>query len=330
MKAISLVSGGLDGTLAAKLIQDQGVEVIPIHFRIPFCHNKEHDSTGILANPMTLLGMDVRMVELGEVFLDLIRRPRHGFGSHMNPCIDCKILMLSKAREMLAEYDAKFIVTGEVVGQRPMSQHKQALLTIAKRAGLEGLVVRPLSARLLPETIPEREGWLKREALLDLSGRGRKAQLALAKQLGVHDYPQPAGGCLLTDPNFARRLKDVVEQGDFDLDDVALLKIGRHFRLGRHAKLAVGRNERENQQLERVMKPGDRLFSPQLLAGPTALGRGVFDNALDELSMRIVAAYCDVPPGVLAQIALGSTGQADVVRADIVPLPESQLTALRL
>jgi len=330
MKAIALVSGGLDGTLAAKLIQDQGVDVIPIHFRIPFCHNKENESAGILANTMPLLGIDVRMVELGEEFLDLIRRPRHGFGSHMNPCIDCKILMLSKAREMMVEYNANFVVTGEVVGQRPMSQHKQALLTIAKRAGLEGLVVRPLSARLLPETIPEREGWLNREALLDLNGRGRKAQLALAKQFSVHDYPQPAGGCLLTDPNFARRLKDVVEDGVFDLDDVALLKIGRHFRLGRHAKLVVGRNERENQQLERVVKPGDSLFAPQLVAGPTALGRGVFDDRLDELSMRIVAAYCDVPPGVLAQIVLGSTGQADVVRADIVPLSESELTALRL
>ena len=330
MKALALISGGLDGTLAAKVIQDRGIEIIPINFRIPFCHKKESHDSEFLASAIAVLGLCVRTVELAKDFLDVIRRPRYGFGSQMNPCIDCKILMLSKAREMMEHYGAQFVVTGEVVGQRPMSQHRQALLTVAKCAGLEGLVVRPLSAKLLPETIPERQGWLDRETLLDFSGRGRKSQLALAKQFAMRDYEQPAGGCLLTDPLFSRRLEDIIEHGELNLDNVALLKTGRHFRLGREAKLAVGRNEKENNELEGLMKPEDCLFWPQFLAGPTGLGRGAFDARLVELSMRIIAAYCRVPQNTLAQIACRSSGRSEILRADIVPLNESELTALRI
>lgn len=330
MKAVTLISGGLDGTLAAKVVQNLGIELIPVHFRIPFCHDKEGDDADILATASAVLGLAVREVELADGFLDVIRSPRYGFGSQMNPCIDCRILMLSKARDLMEECGAHFVVTGEVLGQRPMSQHRQALFIVAKRAGLEGLVVRPLSARLLPETIPEQQGWLRRETLLDFSGRGRRSQLALAKQFAVRDYAQPAGGCLLTDPHFSRRLKDIVEHGEMNLDNVELLKTGRHFRLSKHTKLTVGRNEKENRELERMMQPDDRLFMPHLLVGPTALGRGVFDAGLVEMSMGIVAAYCGVAPDAAAQIVCRSKGHAEILRTDIRPLDKSDFAVLRI
>jgi len=172
VKAIALISGGLDSILAARVIKEQGIEVIPINFKIPFCHrDKEISSKGSSAVQLVKdnLGVDLKIIDIGEDFLKLIENPRHGFGSNMNPCIDCKILMLNKAGVLMKKFDAQFIVTGEVLGQRPMSQHKDALQTIAKKSGLEGLILRPLSAKLLPETIPASEGWLQGEALLNFA-----------------------------------------------------------------------------------------------------------------------------------------------------------------
>lgn len=287
MKAIALVSGGLDSTLAAKLIKAQGIEVIGLRFKIPFCSKASRN--------LPDLAIEIKESDINDDFLEMLKNPRYGYGSNMNPCIDCKILMLSKAKEMMEQCGGRFIITGEVLGQRPMSQHKQVLLTIAKRAGLEGLVLRPLSAQLLPETIPEKEGWVKRKKLFDFNGRSRKPQTDLAARLGVTDYPQPAGGCLLTDPQFSRRLRDLIEYGRYDSSNVKLLKIGRHFRISKGAKLIVGRNAQENEEIEKFAQGTDLLFLPPAdIAGPSALGRGKFSEEEIKFCAGITARYCDL------------------------------------
>jgi len=286
MKALALISGGLDSLLAALMIKAQGVEVAGVKFKIPFYKRKAPDISGI--------GFEVKEIDLSEYFLEVIKSPCYGFGSNMNPCIDCKILMLTKAKELMASCGAQFVITGEVLGQRPMSQYKQALFNIEKGSGLDGLLVRPLSARLLPPTIPEKEGWISRDRLLNIGGRGRKRQLELAKEFGISEFMQPAGGCLLTDPIFSARLKELMGHNELSGNNVELLKVGRHFRLSPRAKLMVGRNERENSDIAGFARDGDYLFLPQEeVAGPTALGKGEFNGALVEASCRIVARYCD-------------------------------------
>ncbi|MFH0827515.1 MAG: tRNA 4-thiouridine(8) synthase ThiI [Candidatus Omnitrophota bacterium] len=306
MKAIALISGGLDSLLAAKLIQGQGIQVIPLHFKIPFCHyNKDlqEKTRGLSLLIKGNLGEDLKDVDIRREFLGLLERPRHGFGSHMNPCIDCKILMLAKARQLMKEWQASFVVTGELLGQRPMSQHRQALQLIEKESGLEGLLLRPLSARRLPETIPEKEGWVDRNRLSDFCGRTRRPQMELAQSLDLKNYPNASGGCLLTDPEFAKRLKDLFLHHELSMDDIELLRYGRHFRLSPDAKLIVGRNEKENAALEQRARENDFLFYPsEELAGPTSLGRGVFPEELVRISCAITCRYCDLEGAQGAEI----------------------------
>jgi len=287
IKALALVSGGLDSLLAAKLIKDQGVEVIGVHFKIPFCKLDIRKS-------LPDIGIKLLEFDLGADFLSLIKNPRYGFGSNMNPCIDCKILMFTKAKELLPELKASFIVTGEVLGQRPMSQNKQALRLIKQRSGLDDLLLRPLSAQFFPPSLAETEGWVKREELLNFNGRMRTPQMQLAKKLGISGYANPAGGCLLTDPCFSKRLEELLRHKELDLDNLALLKVGRHFRIEKNSRLVVGRDEGENRLLMRLAKTGDYLFSPQKnLAGPTALFRGSITQELISLSSQITSAYSD-------------------------------------
>lgn len=326
IKAIGLISGGLDSILAAKIIQEQGIAVIGLNFRTPFCKNKIKDK---IAN----LGIELKEVPLMDEFLEVIKKPRYGFGSNMNPCIDCKILMLMKAAELMREWDAKFVITGEVLGQRPMSQNRQALSLIEKRAGLEGLLLRPLCARLFPETIPEREGWVKRDQLLGFSGRGRKPQIALAEKLKIKDYHQPAGGCLLTDPEFSRRLKDLIAHQELNIDNVELLKLGRHFRIAVDTKLIIGRDEKENEKLVALAKESDYLFYPDdTLAGPTALGRGIFNEGLIKLCARLVARYCDLDGRKEANIIYKKIGavSSQETALSISPLEDNNLSNFRI
>jgi len=324
-----LISGGLDSILAAKVIAQQGIEVIPLHFRIPFCHrSKGHDRLQAMVREN--LGAELKSVELLEEYLGVIKNPRYGFGANMNPCIDCKILMLSKAKALMQELGVQFIVTGEVLGQRPMSQHKQALLNIAKRSGLEGLVVRPLSARLLPETIPETEGWIKRQALLNFSGRTRNPQIDLAESLEIKNYAQPAGGCLLTDPEFSRRLKELIEHEELTVDGIELLKVGRHFRIAANTKLVVGRDEEEDNQLVSLAGSGDYLFMPPLTSGPTSLGRGNFDPELVNFSCRITCRYCDKAAGNKAKIAYQRIPDKEEEIAEVLPADEEELMRVRI
>ncbi|HNW39454.1 MAG TPA: tRNA 4-thiouridine(8) synthase ThiI [Candidatus Omnitrophota bacterium] len=288
VKAIALISGGLDSLLAAKLICDQGCEVVGLHFKIPFCKIN-------IKKSFPDIGIKIIEVDLGQEFLKLIQAPHYGFGSNMNPCIDCKILMFSKARELMPELGAQFIITGEVLGQRPMSQTKQALKLIKYRSGLEDLLLRPLSAQFFPPSLAEKEGWVKREKLLNFNGRLRTPQMQLAHDLGLNNYATPAGGCLLTDPGFSKRLVELLEHQELSLENLELLKIGRHFRLGSATRLVVGRNEGENNQLAGLACPGDYLFSPpQDLAGPTCLARGVINPELIALASQITSAYTDV------------------------------------
>ena len=294
MKCIALLSGGLDSTLAVKVILEQGIEVVSLNIKTPFCRcNRLKGCSFIAKKVVDEFGTGFKFFYMGEEYLRMLENPPHGYGKNVNPCIDCRILMFRKAKEVMEEEGASFIVSGEVLGQRPMSQHKAALGMIEKEAGVEGLVLRPLSAKLFPPSIPENEGWVDREKLLDFSGRSRKPQIELAGHLGVKDYPCPAGGCLLTDISFAGKLKDLIARGGLTLRGVELLKAGRHFRWNGSFKLIVGRNEKENEFLRAKAGGGDMILEPHELMGPLALGIGAPEDGDLLRSCRIVARYAD-------------------------------------
>lgn len=293
MKAIALLSGGLDSTLAAKVVLEQGIELEAINFLTVFCTCTNRGASCLASQKASeTLGIPLKVFNVSEEYLDVVKNPRHGYGSNMNPCIDCRIFMLKKTKAYMEASGASFIVTGEVLGQRPMSQRKEAMRLIEKEAGLDGLILRPLSAKFLPTTIPEKEGWVDREKLLSIQGRSRKPQMKLAEEFGIRDYPCPAGGCLLTDPGFARRMKDLIDHHpDFSLNDVHLLKFGRHFRLAPKVKLIVGRNEEENKKIETFSQAGDVLLKVYRIPGPISLLRGEFEQAELEKSAAITARY---------------------------------------
>ena len=307
MKAIALLSGGLDSTVAARVIQEQGLEVVGVNFKTAFGTRPQQKNGAARDRAQEAaqnLKIELKSIDISQEFLKLLTGPRHGFGSNMNPCIDCKIMMLRQCRQLMAELGASFVVTGEVLGQRPMSQHRRALNAIAKESGLEGLLLRPLSARLLEETIPEQKGWVDRSRLLSFSGRTRTPQMQLAEQFGLTDYPGPGGGCLLTDPEFTKRLRDLLSHQALDLNHIELLKIGRHFRFSATAKLVVGRNEQENGRLLSLAQENDYLFAPVDIAGPTALGRGEFNPDLIARAAAIICRYSDLGSRPSAEISL--------------------------
>ena len=292
MRAIALYSGGLDSTLSIKMITNQGVGVTALYFFNPLSHydkNKED----ILAKKAKELGADFKSIYLGDNFIEILKNPKFGYGKNLNPCIDCKILMLQIAKKLMPELEASFVITGEVLAQRPKSQHRETLGLIEKRAGLEGLVVRPLSAKLLNETIPEAKGWIKREALLDFNGRSRTPQIELAKQFEIKDYQWPAGGCLLTISSFCGRVEDFLKGIETTPENLELLKWGKHFRLSPDFKLIVGRNEEENKILSGFVKEKDICFEPKTVPGPFGLGRGEFNENIKNIASRIIARYTD-------------------------------------
>jgi len=322
IKALALVSGGLDSLLAAKLIKDQGIEVIGVHFKIPFCKLD-------IKKSLPDIGIKLLEFDLGLEFLSLMKDPHYGFGSNMNPCIDCKILMFSKAGELLPELGADFIVSGEVLGQRPMSQNKQALGLIKKRSGLEDLLLRPLSAQFFPPSLAEREGWVKRDKLLNFNGRIRTPQMQLAEKLGINRYATPAGGCLLTDPCFSKRLKELLRHEELTLENLALLKVGRHLRIEKKSRLVVGRDEGENRLLMQLAMPGDYLFFPQKdLAGPTSLARGLITEELIYLSSQITCAYSDTIGLENIEVSYRRVPEAGDKAHKIACLPKSRFAHL--
>ena len=253
MKALALFSGGLDSMLSVKLLVDQGIEVIALHIDIGF--NSKKDNHENLKKRAAMAGATLEVIDVHNEYLqEVLFNPRYGYGKQFNPCIDCHGYMFRVAKSLLSHFDASFVITGEVVGQRPMSQTKEALGNVKRLANdmEENLILRPLSAKLMAETTPEKEGWVKRELLLDFNGRGRSRQLALAREFGWEDYPSPAGGCLLTDIQFSERLRDVLAHETFESTDTLILKNGRHFRLADGSKLVLGRNQIENDFLEKV------------------------------------------------------------------------------
>ncbi|MDY6972516.1 MAG: tRNA 4-thiouridine(8) synthase ThiI, partial [Thermodesulfobacteriota bacterium] len=243
------------------------------------------------------LSMDLpfRVIDITRRHLEIVKRPKYGYGGNMNPCIDCHALMFRIAGEMLEEEDAGFVLTGEVLGQRPMSQNKRSLSLVASESGLDRLLLRPLSAKRLPVTIPEEKGWVRRELLTDFQGRSRKPQMALARRLDINEYPSPAGGCLLTEKVFSRRLKDLLSfQADPEPRELELLKLGRHFRIDSRTKVVVGRNKAENQAISALSADDDFTLTSVSVPGPTSLAMGSPSDALLEFAAGLTAAYGDV------------------------------------
>ena len=290
MKALALFSGGLDSILAVKLIEEQGVNMVGICFESPFFSAQKARQSA------RYIGLPLVVVDITERMLTIVLSPRHGYGKGLNPCIDCHALMFKVAAEMLRGEGARFMISGEVLGQRPMSQNLRSLSIISRESGFDDQILRPLSAKRLPETLAEREGWVNRERLLDLSGRSRKPQIELAKRYGVEQYPSPAGGCLLTDVIFSRRLKDLITMSPgFSRRDLELLKLGRHFRISEGTKIVVGRNKRENEEIISLARREDALLTVESFPGPTVLVIG--GPTLEELEVvaAITVSYSDAP-----------------------------------
>jgi tRNA U34 2-thiouridine synthase MnmA/TrmU len=260
-KALLLFSGGLDSIVAAKILQEQGIELIGLNFYSPFFGNRNAIESS------KQLGIPLIAFELGKDYVKVVKKPKYGYGASANPCKDCKIFMLKKAKKLMKKLNADFIATGEVLGERPMSQHKGALVDIEKDSGLKGKLLRPLSAKLLDETEIEKSGIVDREKLLDIEGRVRKRQIAIAEKYNL-SYPVPSGGCLLCEKEFARKLKDLFKNKEEKVDNVKLLKIGRHFRY-KGRKIIVGRDKKENDRLSN--EKGIKLEPADDVPGPTTL-----------------------------------------------------------
>jgi len=295
VKALALLSGGLDSTLAVKLVLDQGIDVEAVNFVTPFCLCRKG---GCGASEVAKkFNIPLKIISVGEDYLKVLRNPKYGYGKNMNPCIDCRIFMLKKAKEHMQKIGASFIFTGEVLDERPMSQHRKALSIIEEEAGLKGKVLRPLSAKLLPKTEAEKIGLVNREKLLNIRGRSRKRQIELAKQFGITDYPCQAGGCLLTYKEFANKLRDLFNHKNrVSLKDVQLLKFGRHFRFGKN-KIIVGRNEAENKALLQMKAAGDYYFEAQDCGSPITLLQGPKTRAAIEKAAELTAFYSDQKTG---------------------------------
>jgi tRNA U34 2-thiouridine synthase MnmA/TrmU len=275
-KAIGLLSGGLDSRLAVKMMLDQGIEVEALNFVTVFCTCTARSSCRSEARKAAEeFCIPLKVLNATDEIMDAVRNPRHGYGRGLNPCLDCRISMFRRAGAYMQETGADFIFTGEVLGERPMSQRPDAILTIERESGLEGLVVRPLSAHLFEPSIPEREGWVDREAMMAMRGRSRKPQMQLAAELGVGDYPCPAGGCLLTEKGFSRRLKRLLEEDSHPpVAEIRSLRLGRIFLSSCDRRIIIPRNEEETRSLESLARPGDIIMSARGHMGPTTIVKG--------------------------------------------------------
>ena len=338
-KAVALISGGLDSLLATRLIQEQGIYVEGLNFYTGFCveghthairnrHQEKPKRNNALWSAEQL-GIKLHIEDVIEEYKDIVINPKHGYGANLNPCLDCKGFMVSKAREWMEKNGFDFIITGEVIGQRPNSQRRDTMPVIARESGAFDRLVRPLCAQLLPETLPEREGWIDRAKLLRMNGRGRKPQIELAANYGFHDYAQPAGGCcFLTDPNYSRRLTDLwATRGEkrYELDDIMLLKVGRHLRPRPHFKLIIGREEGENNFLQGYRKLYTHLESISH-DGPMVLLEGEASDDDLLLAARITARFSQGRD--CASVSIGVTDKSghshtlEVAPLDIGEIPE--------
>lgn len=306
-KIVALLSGGLDSQLAVKMMQKQGFEVSAVAIKTPFCDFDCGRGCGFeIRERADDLGVNLKTVYLGDEYIKMLKSPKYGRGAGFNPCIDCRSMMFDAAKEHMEEIGAEFVISGEVLGQRPMSQHGPALRTIEKESQLQGKIVRPLSAALLPKTDPEKDGLIKREDMGMIRGRTRRTQLQMAKEYNIEDPPNAGGGCLLTEPQFGIKARDLFDHTDMPtINDIDLLKVGRHFRFDEMTKLVVGRNKDENNLIEAVALPDDILLESKDFVGPTSIIRT--SDAQDfhiTLAASITLRYSDAPKDVnLEQIS---------------------------
>jgi tRNA-specific 2-thiouridylase len=311
VKALALFSGGLDSILAAKIILNQGIEVVAVNFASPLwsCAKDECEVTEAAKQ----LGVPLKVVDVGSEHLRMVRKPKHGYGKNMNPCIDCRIFILKKAKKYAKEIAADFIFTGEVLDERPMSQHFKAMKIIEEEAGLKGEILRPLSARLLPETVMEKKGLVDREKLLGIRGRSRKPQIKLAEEFNIKTYPSPAGGCLLTCREYVDKLRDLFKHKKrCSMADVSLLKVGRHFRFGKN-KIIVGRNDAENKILTARKARSDYCFEVPDVGSPITVLQGAKTKNAIRTAAALTAFYSDAKSDKVAVNFVGESLSKSIV-----------------
>lgn len=307
VRALGLMSGGLDSMLAVRVLLDQNIEMTGITFQTPFFGPEGAQKAA------RQLGIPLRVIDIGAVHLEMLKNPKYGYGSQMNPCIDCHALMLKTAGGIMDAEEFDFLCTGEVLGQRPMSQRKDALRAVDKLSGYGRYILRPLSAKLLWETVPEELGKVDRQRLLDIHGRSRKPQMALAAHYGIEEYPSPGGGCILTKAGFADRLRDLLAtQEEVGLHDVELLKCGRHLRLPSGRRLVVGRIHADNLRLQELAREENLLLRVKGVPGPTGLIAAQVSEQEVELAANIVASYSDTPTGEDAVVVLSGRENREI------------------
>lgn len=331
-KAVALLSGGLDSNLAVRMIKEQGIEVEAVAVKTPFCDFDCGKGCGHRVKEVASeLGIKLKTVYFGQEYLEMIADPKYGYGSGMNPCIDCRSMMYNAAKDHMKKIDADFIITGEVLGQRPMSQNGNALSIIEKETKMKGKIIRPLSYKHLPISDAEKNGLIDRNSLGDIKGRSRKKQLELAKKYDVIDPPNSAGGCLLTDPGFAKRIIDLYDNNNEipNINDVELLKIGRHFRISSNTKLIVGRDKEENEIIKSLSTDSDIMIEAKDYVGPTCILRTTnYDEKEIEFASKIVARYSDSPSDKMCKI---NTSYKNVQKEiKIMPAVEEEIKSFRI
>jgi tRNA U34 2-thiouridine synthase MnmA/TrmU len=323
-KAVALLSGGLDSNLAVRMMLEQGIDIEAVAIKTPFCDFDCGKGCGQRVKEVAdELGIKLKTVYFGEEYLRMLKNPKYGYGSCMNPCIDCRGMMYNAAKEHMKKTNADFVITGEVLFQRPMSQNNRALHIIEKETDMECKVLRPLSAKHLPPTDAEKIGLINREKMGDIKGRSRKGQLMLAKHFGISEPPNAAGGCLLTDPSFSMRVKDILDHCDDipTLNDIELLKVGRHFRITHDAKFIVGRNKDENEVIKALVTDRDIIIEVKDYVGPICILRCKnYDYSLLIKCAAIAARYSDAPRHDHCKVSItvdGDKNEVIVKPADI-------------
>lgn len=331
-KAVALLSGGLDSTLAVKIILEHSIEIEALNFTSAFCtcNCRQSACKSEAQRVASEFGIKIKVLQKGLDYIDIIRKPKYGYGQGINPCIDCRIYMHRLAKRYMGESGASFIVTGEVLGQRPMSQRIEAFKIIERESGLQGLILRPLSAKHLEPTIPERMGIINREKLLDFIGRSRKQQMELADEFNIEDYPCPSGGCLLTDKIFSRKVKDLLNyNNNVTTKDLHMLKAGRHFRVNENVKIIVGRDEKDNLKIKNLMRHEDILIEPLDFAGPTALICGTTDNHAVNIAGSLILRYSKEKANGSSQLKVTRNMEVSVFTIAL-PLDETAIERMRI